>query len=120
MANHAILFSGHIFGTDIACLYRCQELRLRSGEGKARGCGPEIKCLKENEMTLYYQCKLSQDTTTDVAYIEARAAKLGALVEVKGYEGLWRVDQVGDKGIEGILLSTMQKNGRNYVKNTDI
>lgn len=66
-------------------------------------------------MTTYYQCDLSQGSTRTTAYIEERGAKLGARVEIKtsGFDGLWEVIQVADKGIEGAILSELQKNNRN-------
>ncbi|QIG71255.1 hypothetical protein EVB32_147 [Rhizobium phage RHph_TM39] len=63
----------------------------------------------------YFQCDLSQGTGRTTAYIEERGAKVGAFVEVKdeNFNGLWRVDQVSDHGVEGEHLRDLQKNNRN-------
>ena len=45
-------------------------------------------------MMLYHQCRLRQDTTFEVAWIEARGAKRGARVEIPGLGGLWLVETV--------------------------
>ena len=70
----------------------------------------------------YFQCELSQGTGRAMAYIEERAAKLGANVSVKdeGFDGLWAVTSVSDKGIDETVLKKMQQDSRNYIRNTDI
>ena len=40
---------------------------------------------------LFYQCLLGQADVRTVGWIEARGAKVGARVEVKGEAGLWDV-----------------------------
>jgi hypothetical protein len=41
-----------------------------------------------------YQCLLRQGDTSTVAWIEARGARAGARVEIKGEDGLWDVAAV--------------------------
>lgn len=43
-----------------------------------------------------YQCRLTREDTTTVAYIDQKAARVGARVELKGEEGLWTVVSIGD------------------------
>lgn len=66
-------------------------------------------------MTQYFQCSLSQGETQTHAYIEERGAKVGSRVEIKeqGFDGLWTVTQVSDKGIEDFHLRDLQKMNRN-------
>lgn len=61
----------------------------------------------------YYQCKLSQGSGRTQAYIEERGAILGALVELKGIGGLWKVDSVPTVGIEEDRLRDKQAMNRN-------
>lgn len=57
----------------------------------------------------YYQCRFSQpegETSREtIGWIEGRGAKVGALVELKGEDGLWRVETVS----EGIDLEEFRK-----------
>jgi hypothetical protein len=43
---------------------------------------------------LSFQCLLRQASTRTVAWIEARGARRGARVELKGEDGLWEVARV--------------------------
>lgn len=65
--------------------------------------------------TTYYQCDLSQGTTRTHGYIEERAAIPGAQVEIKepGFDGLWTVEAVSDKGISEEKLKADQRMNRN-------
>lgn len=66
-------------------------------------------------MSRYHQCDMSQGTTRTRAYIEERGAVVGRLVEITedGYSGLWRVDSVGQPGIEREELRERQRLNRN-------
>lgn len=48
----------------------------------------------------YYQCRFEkatkEGTVCTVAWIDERGAKVGALVELKGEEGLWLVTKVSE------------------------
>jgi len=64
---------------------------------------------------LYYQCDLSQCSARTTGYIEDRGAKLGAHVEIKepGFDGLWLVEQVADRGVDASVLREKQRMDRN-------
>lgn len=66
-------------------------------------------------MTRFYQCELSQGTARTKAFIEARGASVGKLVEIKepGFDGLWHVDTVAEKGIDETVLRAQQRKSRN-------
>ncbi len=66
-------------------------------------------------MTTYYQCDLSQGTTRTHGYLEERAAKVGARVEIKdpGFGGFWTVDAVSSTGISEEKLRADQRMNRN-------
>jgi hypothetical protein len=63
---------------------------------------------------MYFQCELSQGTRRTRGYIEQRGAVRGRLVEIKddGFDGLWRVDQVADRGVEERALREKQMRDR--------
>lgn len=71
-------------------------------------------------MMKMYQCKLSKTENCKkvilVGYIEERAAKLNALVEVKDQEGLWLVESVDDNPISVEQVRNKQKADRNSLK----
>ena len=52
----------------------------------------------------YHQCWFEKNTDDGlekkVGWIEKRGAKIGALVELKGEEGLWLVTKVSDVGVD--------------------
>lgn len=62
-----------------------------------------------------YQCELSQGTTRTHGYIPERAAKVGAMVEIKeaGFDGLWRVDSVSDKASPKDVVKRYEELNRN-------
>lgn len=62
----------------------------------------------------FFQCDLSQGTGRQTAYIEERAAKLGASVEVggNGTRDFWTVDSVSDKFLLKHQLKEIQDNYR--------
>jgi len=47
---------------------------------------------------MYFQCKFSQGYMIQTAWIEERGARVGALIELKGEEGLWKVEEVNQPG----------------------
>jgi hypothetical protein len=63
---------------------------------------------------MYFQCELSQGTRRTHGYIPARGAVVGRRVELKddGFDGLWLVDQVADKGIDETVLKEKQQRDR--------
>lgn len=58
---------------------------------------------------LFHQCRLRQGNAYIVGWIEARGAKLGALVEVPECGGLWRVETVCPQPISGEALREKQR-----------
>ena len=62
-----------------------------------------------------YQCDLSQGTARTQGYIPERAAKVGAMVEIKtdGFSGLWRVDNVADKASPKEVVKRYEEMSRN-------
>lgn len=66
-------------------------------------------------MDKLYQCDLSQGTTRTRGYIPERAAKVGAMVEIKdkGFDGLWRVDSVSDKASPKEVVKRYEEMSRN-------
>lgn len=63
---------------------------------------------------LYFQCSLSQGSARTQAFIPERGAGVGKLIEIKddGFTGLWRVDQVPEKGIDEKALRDKQARDR--------
>jgi hypothetical protein len=63
---------------------------------------------------MYFQCSLSQGTARTHAYIPERGAILGKLIEIKedGFSGLWKVEQVANKGMEERALKEKQARDR--------
>lgn len=70
--------------------------------------------LRKAENMIYFQCELSQGTRRTRGYIEQRGAAVGRLVEIKddGFDGLWCVDQVADRGVEERALREKQMRDR--------
>jgi len=66
-------------------------------------------------MSKYFQCSLSQGTGRTQAFIEEKGAIVGALVEIKSdeFHGLWRVDAVGDIGVDEEKVKAKQVMNRN-------
>jgi hypothetical protein len=63
---------------------------------------------------MYFQCFLSQGTARTQAYIPERGAGVGKLIEIKddGFIGLWKVEQVADRGIGERALREKQARDR--------
>jgi hypothetical protein len=63
---------------------------------------------------MYFQCSLSQGSARTQAYIPERGAGVGKMIEIKddGFDGLWKVDQVADKGIDERALREKQARDR--------
>lgn len=62
---------------------------------------------------MYHQCRMEQhrdDGTkfVTVGWIEARGAKVGARIELKGEDGLWTVISSGGAGVEVEVLRAKQ------------
>ena len=64
----------------------------------------------------YYQCAMYQGPQRTVGWIEARGAKVGARVELKGEAGLWTVDAVYQPSRTITWLREKQRNDRNSLK----
>lgn len=60
----------------------------------------------------YYQCRLEQETpdgiVVEVAHIEEKGAKVNALVELIGIDGLWRVKTVSNNPVDSKKLREKQ------------
>ena len=63
---------------------------------------------------LYYQCRFRRGSERTVAWIEARAAKVGAWVELETLddEGPWRVEAVFETPLEDRSLKDLQRLNR--------
>jgi hypothetical protein len=65
---------------------------------------------------LHYQCTLVQQCPsslkTTVAWIPARGAIKGAFIELRGEEGRWRVETVGDHAVPGAQVRAKQDRDR--------
>ena len=61
---------------------------------------------------LFYQCRLHQGAERLVGWIEARAAKEGARIEVKGRAGLWDVIAVFGPPMDASWLKEKQRRDR--------
>ncbi|MCV9965106.1 hypothetical protein OIU34_24745 [Pararhizobium sp. BT-229] len=63
---------------------------------------------------MYFQCSLSQGSARTQAYIPERGAGVGKMIEIKddGFDGLWKVEQVADKGIDERALREKQARDR--------
>lgn len=72
-------------------------------------------------MKKYYQCRLRlQNTyTLTTGWIEARAAKLGARVELLPSKDLWTVAEVFDLGIPEGMLKEQQRLHRNSLPSVE-
>lgn len=72
-------------------------------------------------MTKYFQCDLSQGASRSRAYIEERGAVVGNMIEVKeaGFTGLWRVDDVGQPGLDVTEMKDRQQRARNAFGSID-
>ena len=57
----------------------------------------------------YFQCRLQQENTTIVGWIEERGAKLGARVEIPELGGLWRVMTCCPQPVDGSWLREKQR-----------
>lgn len=63
---------------------------------------------------LHYQCRFRRGSERTVAWIEARGAKVGALVELKSLDenGPWEVEAVYGAPLEAEALSDLQRLNR--------
>lgn len=70
---------------------------------------------------LLYQAELSQGTTRTRGYIPERAAKVGAMIEIKeaGFDGLWRVDSVADRASPKEVVKRYEEMSRNAFGSID-
>lgn len=70
--------------------------------------------LRKADTMMYFQCELSQGNRRTRGYIEQRGAIEGRLVSIKddGFDGLWRVDQVADRGVDERALREKQARDR--------
>lgn len=62
------------------------------------------------------QCKLINQDSQMIAWIDQRGAKVGSLVELKGFEGdrkFWKVNEVYDPPLSSDVLAEKQKMNRN-------
>lgn len=64
----------------------------------------------------FYQCALHQGDTRTVGWIEARGAKSGARVELKGQSGLWDVVSVFQPPIDATWLDDKRRRDRGSLK----
>ena len=64
----------------------------------------------------FYQCALHQGDTRTVGWIEARGAKQGTRVELKGHDGLWEVAQVFEPALDASWLTEKQRRDRGSLK----
>lgn len=63
--------------------------------------------------TVYYQCKLRRGTERRVGWIESRAAKAGARVQIKGETGgLWQVAEVFEPSLDVTWLADKRRRDR--------
>jgi hypothetical protein len=70
---------------------------------------------------LWYQCHLLRDDVHEIAWIEARGAKKGAWVEIKGDEGrLWEVLEVYGPGREKAMIDRDKGKARKAFHSGDI
>lgn len=66
--------------------------------------------------TVMKQCCLVNGDSQMIAWIEERGAKLGASVELKGFEGdrkFWKVDEVYNPALSSDVLAEKQRMNRN-------
>ena len=59
--------------------------------------------MAKKKIESYSQCKFVKQDTGDThvettGYIDAKMAKVGSLVTLKGVEGVWRIDHAGEAG----------------------
>lgn len=64
----------------------------------------------------YYQCAMRQKDRRAVGWIEARGAKIGVRVEIKGEDGLWLVESVYEPPRTISWLRDKQRRDRNSLK----
>lgn len=65
-------------------------------------------------MTMFFQCRMRQDTAETVGWIEERGAKVGASVELLTGDGkFWTVTHVYTPGLEASALRDKQARDRN-------
>lgn len=65
---------------------------------------------------LMKQCKLTNQDSEMVAWIDQKGAKVGALVELKGFEEnrkFWKVNEVYNPAIDAETLAEKQRMNRN-------
>lgn len=68
--------------------------------------------------TIFYQCRLHRGLERRVGWIEARGAKTGARVQIKGEEsqGLWSVAEVFQPALDATWLTEKQRKDRGSLK----
>lgn len=62
------------------------------------------------------QCRLTNQDSEMIAWIDQRGAKIGASVELKGFEEdrkFWKVEEVYDPAIDSETLAEKQRMNRN-------
>lgn len=62
--------------------------------------------------TQYFQCRLTFGTLETTGWIEARGAKVGAVVELLPSREFWVVTEVYDHGMPEDMLKTQQRMNR--------
>lgn len=63
---------------------------------------------------MYYQCRMRRGDAETVGWIEERAARLGAEIQLLSGDGqFWRVVEVYHPGLEDDVLRAKQANDRN-------
>lgn len=83
-----------------------------------------VKYLHRAKGDHFVMCDLRCGTTMTRGYIEARAAKVGILVELVDMRDftteLWEVISVGDKTVDKKVLKDIEESYRGHRKVTDI
>jgi len=62
------------------------------------------------------QCKLTNQNSEMIVWIDQKGAKIGASVELKGFEDdrkFWKVEEVYDPAIDSETLAEKQRMNRN-------
>lgn len=72
-----------------------------------------------SKQDIYFQCKMRQGDEIIVGWIEARGARVGAMVEVKDKGGFWEVLAVPDTGVAKQVLSEMNATKRKGFKSIE-
>lgn len=62
------------------------------------------------------QCKLTNQESQMIAWIDQKGARIGASVELKGFEGdrkYWKVEEVYEPALDSETLAEKQRMNRN-------